>query len=538
MSTVDGATVIARSLREQGVEHMFGVLGVPVYPIARAAEREGIRFYAFRNEQAASYAAGAVGYLTGRPGVCLAVSGPGMIHAIAGLANAWANCWPMLLLGGANDSYQNGLGAFQEAPQIEAARPFVKYAARPDSAARMPFFIAQAFRHAMYGRPGAVYLDLPGDFISGQVESNLISYPKFTPSPERAPASQESVTRALKTLRTAERPLVIVGKGAAYSRAEDEIGRFLDMTQLPFLPTPMAKGMAPDDSLLSVSPARSYALQNADVIFLIGARLNWMLHFGAEPRFAPNVRVIHLELSPEEIGNNGPVDVALLGDAKVVMAQLIAAIKTEPWEYPSETAWRSELSAKIEQNQKAVAAMCSDDSVPMGYYRALKEIAEQLPRESMLVTEGSNTMDIARTVLPSFLPRHRLDAGTFGAMGVGLGFAIASAVLNPQQRTFAVEGDSAFGFSGMEVEVACRFNLPITFIILNNDQGGGQAYVPNARYEKIIEVFGGTGYYAKTPGELRDALRAAATDSTPNIINVQIDPKAQRKAQQFNWLTR
>ena len=538
MTTVDGATIIARSLREQGVEHMFGVLGVPVYPIAHAAEREGIHFYAFRNEQAASYAAGAVGYLTGRPGVCLAVSGPGMIHAIAGLANASANCWPMLLLGGSNDSYQNGLGAFQEAPQIEAARPFVKYAARPDSPERMPFFIAQAVRHAMHGRPGAVYVDLPGDFISGQFESAAVSYPACVPLPERAPVGQESIAKALDALRSAKRPLVVVGKGAAYARAEDEVASFIDRTQLPFLPTPMAKGLLPDDHPLAVSPARSFALQNADVIFLVGARLNWMLHFGAEPRFAPDVRIIQLDLSAEEIGSNVPVEVPLVGDAKAVLGQLTAALEADPWEYPGETTWRSELDERVRKNQAEVAAMCADDSVPMGYYRALREIAEQLPRESILVTEGSNTMDIARTVLPSFLPRHRLDAGTFGTMGVGLGFAIASAILNPHQRTFAVEGDSAFGFSGMEVEVACRFNLPITFIILNNDQGGGQRYVPKARYEKIIEVFGGNGYYAQTPDELRDALRAAATDSVPNIINVQIDPKAQRKAQAFNWLTR
>ncbi len=307
---VDGATLIVRSLKEQGVEYMFGIVGVPVFGIGAAAIKEGIRYLGFRNEQSASYAAGIVGYLTGRPGCCLAVSGPGMIHGIAGLANAWANRWPMILIGGASDTFQDGRGAFQETPQIEAARPFVKYAARPDSLERVPFFIEQAVRTSIYGRPGAVYLDLPSDIIFDRVDVNQIEMPPRCPDPPRPHAEPESITRAIEALKSAERPLVIIGKGTAYARAENQARTFMDKTKLPFLPTPMGKGVVPDDNIQSIAPARSLALENADVVFLMGARLNWILHFGLPPRFAKGVRVIQMDIAAEEIGTNVPTDVS------------------------------------------------------------------------------------------------------------------------------------------------------------------------------------------------------------------------------------
>lgn len=551
MSELNGARILARSLKAQGVEHMFGVVGFPVVPVAFAAEREGIRYLGFRNEQAASYAAGAVGYLTGRPGACLCVSGPGMIHGIAGLANAWANGWPMILLGGANDTYQDGQGAFQEAPQVEAARPFVKYAARPERAERLPFFVEKAVRTSLYGRPGAVYLDLPNDLISARLEEEAIEFPARCPDPPRPLADVQAVEQALAVLRSAERPLVIVGKGAAYARAEQEVRDFIERTKLPFLPTPMGKGVIPDDHPLSVAPARSHALQNADVVFLIGARLNWILHFGLPPRFARGVRVIQLDIAAEEIGTNVPAEVALVGDARAITGQLNAALERNPWSYPAETGWRASLAEQGERNRAATQAMLDDDSEPMGYYRALREIRDRLPRDAILSIEGSNTMDIGRTVLPSQAPRERLDAGSFGTMGVGLGSAIAAAVVHPDRKVVAVEGDSAFGFSGMEVETACRYELPITFVILNNNGIGGGvgelepgkapppfAYTPSARYEKIVEAFGGKGFFVTSPKDLGATLQEALAHPRPTIVNVMLDPRAQRRPQKFEWLTR
>lgn len=551
MADLNGATVIARSLKQQGVEYMFGVVGFPVFGIASAAQREGIRYFGFRNEQAASYAAAAVGYLTGRPGACLAVSGPGMIHAIAGLANAWSNCWPMILLGGAPDSYQDGQGSFQEAPQVEAARPFVKYAARPDRMTRVPYYIEQAVRTSIYGRPGAVYIDLPNDIISARAPEDGVAFVPRCPEPPRTQADPAAVDRALEVLADAERPLVVVGKGAAYARAEEEVRAFLDRTRLPFLPSPMGKGVVPDDHRLSVAPARSQALKEADAVLLIGARLNWIMHFGQPPRFAPDVKILQVDISPEEIGTNVPAAVGLVGDARAVVGQLNRALDERPWTYPAETGWWAGLQAKIAENRAAVDAMERDDGVPMGYYRVLREIREQVPRDAVIVSEGASTMDISRTVLPNFHARHRLDAGSFGTMGVGLGQAIAAAAVNPDKKVVSVQGDSAFGFSAMEVEVACRYQLPITFIVVNNNGIGGgpteldpergippSAYLPNAHYERIIEAFGGRGHFVTTPGELGPALKEALADPYPCVVNVMIDPRAQRKPQQFNWLTR
>jgi len=550
MAEIDGATLIARSLTQQGVEHMFGIVGFPVVPVAFAAQREGIRYVGFRNEQSASYAAGAVGYLTGRPAACLCVSGPGMIHGLAGAANAWSNGWPMLLLGGANDSFQNGQGAFQEAPQVEAARPFVKYAARPDRIERLPFYVEQAVRTSIYGRPGAAYLDLPNDLIVGSAEEGAVAWKPRCADPPRSQADTGAVLRALELLRGAQRPLVVVGKGAAYARAEREVRAFLDATRLPFLPSPMGKGVVPDDHRLSVASARSDALKNADVVLLLGARLNWILHFGLPPRFRKDVKVIQLDVCAEEIGTNVPTEVALVGDAKAVVGQLNAALAREPWSHPAESAWRQMLAQAGAANRAAVEAMENDRSVPMGYYRVLAEIRDQAPRDAMLVCEGSNTMDISRTVLLNYDARERLDAGTFGTMGVGLGFAIAAAAVHPDRKVVCVEGDSAFGFSGMEVETACRYGMNITFVIVNNNGiGGGLAdydrgrvppmvYTPQARYEKMIEGFGGRGYFATTPDEFSSALKEALSQRMPTIVNVAIDPQAKRKPQKFEWLTR
>ncbi|GAB4333402.1 MAG: oxalyl-CoA decarboxylase [Dehalococcoidia bacterium] len=550
MAEVDGATVIARSLKEQGVDYMFGIVGFPVIPVALAAQREGIKFYGFRNEQAASYAAAAVGYLTGRPGACLAVSGPGMIHGIAGLANAWSNCWPMILLGGANDSFQNGMGAFQEAPQIEAARPFVKYAARPDSLRRVPYYIEQAVRTSIYGRPGATYIDLPNDIIVGKIDEADVDWKRRCPDPPRVQADPDAVVQAVEALKTAERPLVIIGKGAAYARAENEVRAFIEKTQLPFIASPMGKGVVPDDHPLLVQPARSTALQQADLIFLMGARLNWIMHFGLPPRFNKDVRVIQMDIHGEEIGTNVPAEVALVGDAKAVTAQLNAVLDANPWSYPQETTWWTQLHQKMAENKVTVDQMYNDDSEPMNYYRVLREIRDLTPKDAIISSEGANTMDIGRTVLNNYLPRHRLDAGSFGTMGVGLGQAIAAAAVHPDKKIICVEGDSAFGFSGMEVETACRYRLPITFIIINNNGIGGgpseldpnrippNAYTPNARYEKMIEGFGGKGYFVTKVAELRPALEEAMASDMPTIVNIMINPRANRKPQQFAWLTR
>ncbi len=550
MATVNGAQLMARSLKQQGVDYMFGIVGFPVAGFAAEAQKVGITYVGMRNEQAASYAAHAAGYLTGRPQACLTVSGPGVIHAFAGLANAKQNCWPMILIGGASPVYQNGMGGFQEERQVELAAPYCKYAHGIEHVPRIPYYVNQAIRHSLYGRPGPVYLDFPDDIIRGECEEDEVLEVARVPEPPRTLADPDAVEAALSVLESADRPLVVVGKGMAWSRAEDDIREFIERTQLPFLNSPMGKGTMPDDDPLSVGAARSTALREADVVFLMGARLNWIMHFGLPPRFRKGVRIIQLDIEPEEIGTNVPAEVALVGDGKAVVGQLNRALDNRQWFYPSETPWRATLKEKAQANMEAVQPMIDDDSAPTNYYRAFKDIVDWLPEDAIIIGEGANTMDIGRTQMPNRHARHRLDAGTYGTMGVGLGFAVAAAVTNPDKAIVSVQGDSAFGFTGMELETMVRYNLPVKLIVLNNGGIGGgvhplkegQTLPPGnltygARYEGMLAALGGKGLYVEDPKDLRAALDEAMAFDGPALINVPLNPRAGRKPQQFGWLT-
>jgi 2-hydroxyacyl-CoA lyase 1 len=551
MAEIDGATLVARCLKQQGIDELFGVVGVPVTGIAVAAAGEGMRYIGMRHEQAAGYAAQAISYLKGRIGACIVVSGPGMTNAISALGNAWSNCWPMLLIGGSSNQLLNHRGDFQAAPQLELARPFCKWVGQAERIEVIPRYIATAVRQAISGRPGPVYLDLPGDVIASRIDEAKLEYPPRVEPPAAPQVDPALVKKALGALRSARQPLAIIGKGAAWAGAEEQVRRFIEETHMPFLPSPMGKGVVPDDHPLSVAAGRSYALQNADLVFLIGARLNWIMHFGLPPRFRKDVRVVQLDIAAEEIGTNVPTEVPLLGDARAVMTQMVAALEEDPWQMSASHPWWQALQQEIDTKRAATVPLLESDDVPMNYYRPLQEIQKALPRDAIIVTEGASTMDISRQVLDNYEPRHRLDAGSWGTMGVGPGFAIAAQVANPGKRVIALEGDAAFGFDGLEVEVAVRHKLPITWIVFNNNGiGGGLAslptegpippnmFVPGARYDKVIEAFGGKGYHVETPEQLQAALQESFASGETTLINVTISTQAKRRPQQFGWLTR
>ncbi|XP_054638789.1 2-hydroxyacyl-CoA lyase 1 isoform X2 [Dunckerocampus dactyliophorus] len=544
---------------------MFGIVGVPVIEVAMAAQAAGIKYVGMRNEQAACYAASAIGYLTGRPGACLVVSGPGLIHALGGMANSNMNCWPVIVIGGSSDRNQETAGAFQEFPQVEACRLYSKFSARPSSLEAIPAVIEKAVRTSIYGRPGACYVDVAGDMVNAKVDRSKVRFVSCCPPPPICLANHNAVTEAIAVLKSAKRPLVIVGKGAAYGRAEAALRDFMELSHLPFLPTPMGKGVLPDDHPNCVAAARSRALLQADVVLLLGARLNWILHFGLPPRFDPNVKIIQVDLCHEEMGNNVRPAVALLGDINAVVNQLRECLFKDGWKYPSCTGWWSTLKEKIAANAKISNAFAVQSTLPMNYYTVFHHISQLLPHDCIIVSEGANTMDIGRTMLNNYLPRHRLDAGTFGTMGVGLGFAIAAAALEKSQnkgrRIVCVEGDSAFGFSGMEVETMCRYSLPVVVIVVNNNGiysgvdpetwkematmgdltsiAPPVTLLPEARYDQVMAAFGGRGFLVRTVEELRSALQLSLSDwERPSLINVLIDPSSDRKQQEFPWLTR
>jgi 2-hydroxyacyl-CoA lyase 1 len=550
MAEIDGATLIARSLKQQGINHLFGVVGFPVGPIAAAAQKEGVAYIGMRNEQAASYAARAYGYLTGRPGACIVVTGPGVVHGLAGLADAQQNCWPMILIGGASETYRRGMGAFQEERQVLLAAPLCKFAHAIDSVRRIPYYVAEATRNATYGRPGAAYLDMPDDIITGKCEEKDVVQVQKCPDPPRFQAPPENIEAALNMLERAERPLILVGKGMAWANAESEVRSFIEKTQVPFLRSPMGKGVMPDDHPLSVAAARTLALQNADVVFLMGARFNWIFHFGQPPRYAPDVKVIQLDIAPEEIGHNKATDVALVGDGKAIMAQMNAALGGRQWFHPKESPWRQMISKKASENAEQIRPQLEDDSAPATYYRAFKDMAAWMPRNSILSAEGAGTMDIGLTMLPVFSAKACLNAGTYGTMGLGLGQAIAAAIVHPDRPVIHLSGDSAIGFSGMEMETLCRYNLPVKIVVLNNGGiGPGMPEIPEnpmfnmrpnsliygARYDRVMEAFGGKGFFVEDPKDIKGALAEAMNFRGPALVNIVLSQGSARKPQQFRW---
>lgn len=561
---IDGNTILARALKDQGVEYVFGIVGFPVIELGMAMQQAGLKYIGMRNEQAACYAAQAIGYLTKKPGVCLVVSGPGLLHVCAGMANAQVNCWPLLVIGGSCSEDHEGIGGFQEYPQVEMSRPYCKYAARPPSATLIPTHVEKAVRLATYGRPGACYLDFPGNLLAGSINSSRIVQTYLHPEPPLAFPDPKYITEAAQILLSAKRPLVIIGKGAAYARAEVQIRQLIHQTNLPFIATPMGKGVVPDTARQCVAPARTLALQKADVVLLLGARLNWILHFGRAPRFDENVKVIQVDLQVEEMHNSVKSHCAIHSDLLPFSNLFVDEMSKRKFRLNDNDPWWKELNEKCDKNRKTVEAMSFDVSTPLNYYAVFQHLREKIPSDSIIVSEGANTMDIGRSMLLNNLPRHRLDAGTFGTMGVGPGFAIAAALYcrdyHPGKRVICVEGDSAFGFSGMEIETMIRYQLPIVIVIVNNggiysgfteedfksiqSMGDPSIVTPvtalnvEVKYEQMMSMFGKKGHFVRTIPELQNAvLQALIPTDQPSIINVIISPQADRKPQNFSWLT-
>jgi 2-hydroxyacyl-CoA lyase 1 len=478
------------------------------------------------------------------------VTGPGVVHGLAGLANAQQNCWPMILIGGASETYRGGMGAFQEERQVLIASPFCKFAHAIEHVYRIPYYVEMAVRQSIYGRPGATYLDMPDDIITGTCDEDKVVQVQKCPDPPRMVAPQENVEAALNLLERAQRPLVLVGKGMAWSHAEDEVRAFIEKTQLPFLRSPMGKGVMPDDHPLSVAAARTLALQNADVVFLMGARFNWIFHFGQSPRYAKDVKVIQLDIAPEEIGHNKETEVALVGDGKAIVGQLNKALEGRQWFYPKDTPWRQMIAKKAAENAAQIRPQIDDDTGPANYYRALRDVAAWMPKNGILSAEGAGTMDIGLTQVPVANARSCLNAGTYGTMGVGLGQAIAACVACPDRPVIHLSGDSAIGFSGMEMETLCRYGFPVKIVVLNNGGiGPGMPEIPEnpmfnlrpnaliygARYDKVIEAFGGKGFYVEDPKDIRGALDEAMNFRGPALVNVLLSQGSARKPQQFRW---
>lgn len=543
-----GADLLIDALQKNGLNNIYGVVGIPVTDFARLAQLRGMKFFGFRREDAAVDAAAAAGYLTQKPGVALTVSAPGFLNGLTALAQATKNCFPLIMISGSSERHIIDLdqGDYEGLDQYNVAKPFCKAAYRVDRAQDMGLAVARAVRTALSGRPGGVYLDLPANTIGQQIEvtddSDAGIYEVVDPAPKQAP-SDEAINRAVEVIKGAKKPLIILGKGAAYAQSEKLVQKLVAETDIPFLPMSMAKGLISDEDKHSAAAARSLSLSGADVVILIGARLNWMLSHGAAPTFNPNAKFVQLEIEATEFDSNQKIDAPLQGDLNSILAKLVPALEKAGYQTPQ--AWLDEISAKTAENAAKFAKRveAGETNAKFGYYGTLEPIKEYFLKnpDTYLVSEGANTLDIGRNMIDMKLPRHRLDTGTWGVMGVGLGYAIATAI-ETGKPVVALEGDSAFGFDGMEMETICRYHLPITVVVVNNggiyngtdrevaDQPGPTMLDATARYEYMAKAFGGDSYFVSSYQEMKVVFEQAVASKRPNIINVQIDPSMGKES--------
>lgn len=535
----DGIHVVVDALKANDVENIYGVVGIPITDLARLAQKSGIRFIGFRHESDAGHAAAAAGFLTQRPGICLTVSAPGFLNGLVALANATTNCFPMVQISGSSERHLVDLqrGDYEEMDQLAAARQFCKAAYRVSRAEDIGRGLARAIRTAISGRPGGVYLDIPAEVLGEVLDAEKAAatvWPLVDPAPRQIPEAA-AVDRAIDLLASAERPLVVLGKGSAYAQADETIRDFIETTGVPYVPMSMAKGLLPDDHPQSAATARSLALKRADVVMLVGARLNWLLGHGEAPQWNPHAKFIQVDIEAAEMDSNQPISAPLVGDVGSVMGALVE--RSKPGQITVAEAWRQELAEKSRQNVAKMAKIleAAKTAHPMKFLGALQAIRDVLHDnpEAYIVNEGANALDKARNTIGMSVPRHRLDSGTWGVMGIGMGYAIAAAV-ETGKPVIAIEGDSAFGFSGIELETICRYDLPIVTVVLNNSgvYRGDEASTTSdpaptllkARHDVMMQAFGGKGYQATTPEEVESMLREALASGKPALIDAVIDP--------------
>jgi oxalyl-CoA decarboxylase len=541
----DGFHLVIDALKLNGINTIYGVPGIPITDLGRMAQAAGIRVISFRHEQNAGHAAAIAGFLTKKPGICLTVSAPGFLNGLTALANATSNCFPMILISGSSEREIVDLqqGDYEEMDQLAIAKPLCKAAFRVLHAVDVGIGVARAIRAAVSGRPGGVYLDLRAKLFSQvmDAEAGAKSLVKvIDPAPAQLPAAA-AVKRALDVLKSAKRPLIILGKGAAYAQADEAIRALIEKSGIPFLPMSMAKGLLPDTHRQAAGAARSTVLKDADVVLLIGARLNWLLSHGKGKTWGEpgSKKFIQIDIDPKEMDSNVQTVAPLVGDIGSCVSALLEGIDGG-WPAPPAD-WVGAIDVRKAENIAKMAPRLMKNSAPMDFHSALgalRNVIKERP-DAILVNEGANTLDLARGVIDMYQPRKRLDVGTWGVMGIGMGFAIAAAV-ETGKRVLAVEGDSAFGFSGMEVETICRYKLPVCIVVFNNNgiyrgtdanpTGGSDpattVFVKDARYEKIMEAFGGVGAHVTTPDELSRAVNKAMDSGQPTLINAVIDPAA------------
>jgi acetolactate synthase-1/2/3 large subunit len=544
MATITGSEVLAKALQTQGVDTMFYLMGGPMLETEAACIQLGIRAIDHRHEQAASFAAHAYTRVMRRPGVCMGCSGPGATNLLTGVATAFTDCAPLVAIGGSSPRVYLGMEAFQEIDQLSVFKPVTKWAERIYDAKRIPDVVATAFRQATSGRPGPVYIDMPGDVLGEKIEEESVRYaPAWKPSP-RSLGDTGAVTEAIALLARAERPLVIAGSGVWWSDGAAALQAFVEATGIPFYTKPISRGLIPEDHALSFLNARSTAFTEADVVVAVGTRFDWMIQFGRPPRFGANLKVIHVDVNPAELGHNREVDVAIAGDARAVLQQLAdeARGRLDPKRY---TSWTGKLRViDAEKGAESDKAM-STDGLPIHPLRLCKEVRDFLKRDAILVVDGQEILNYGRQAIPTYTPGHRLNSGAFGTMGVGLPYGVGAKVAKPDAQVLVLHGDGSFGMNAMDIDTAVRHQIPVVCVISNN--GGWTAdaswtrplpkpgrNLGHTRYDRMAMDLGAHGEFVEKPNDIRPALERAFASGKPAVVNVITDHKARATTVRFS----
>jgi acetolactate synthase-1/2/3 large subunit len=534
---LNGSQIIARALKQQSADVFFYIMGGPMMMAETETMAQGIRGIDVRHEQAAAMMAFAYARLRNRPGICMAASGPGVTNLITGVAHAWADCTPVIALGGSAPYGATGRGGFQEIDQLAMMEPCTKWSERVYDPARIPELINKAYRIAMSGKPGPVYLDFPGDVLYRDVDEDAIEWPEpWDPAARARPrAGEGEIERIMALLEKAERPVIVSGSGIQWSQAEQSLQAFVEQAGIPFYTTPQSRGVIAEDHEYCYLTARSAAFREADLILVIGTRMNYMISHAAPPRFNADAALVRIDIDATEIDTSPRADLGIVGDAKAVLDQLLAAskgrISTDRYQV-----WRERLggsnASKVAEQEKILA----NASTPIHPLRLCREIRDFLDRDAVLVVDGQEILNFGRQSIPTYVARHRINSGCFGTMGVGLPLGVGAKVASPDKQVLVLHGDGSFGMNAMEIETAVRHNIPITVVISMN---GGWTADPNKvkpgrdlgfkRYDKMAEALGAHGEYVESPDDIRAALeRAAAANAKgqPALVNVKTDPDA------------
>ena len=544
MATITGSEVLAQALCSQGIDTMFYLMGGPMLETEAACIQLGIRAIDHRHEQAAAFAAHAWTRVTRRPGVCMAASGPGATNLLTGVATAFTDCAPLVAIGGSSPRVYLGMEAFQEIDQLAVFKPVTKWAERIYDAKRIPDVVATAFRQATSGRPGPVYIDLPGDVLGEKVEDNAVTYPAAWKAAPRTLGDPAAIKEAIALLARAERPIIVAGSGVWWSDGAAALRAFVDATGIPFWTKPISRGLIPEDHALSFLNARSTAFAESDCVLAVGTRFDWMIQFGRPPRFSADMKVIHVDVDPAELGHNRPVDVPIAGDARAVLEQLRAEAdgKVNPKRYAPWTGKLRTLDAeKGAEQDKAM----SRDELPMHPLRLCKEVRDFLKRDAILVVDGQEILNFGRQAIPTYTPGHRLNSGAFGTMGVGLPYGVGAKLAKPDTQVLVLHGDGSFGINAMDIDTAVRHNIPVVTVISNN--GGWTADAPwsrplpkpgrnlgYTRYDRLAVDLGAHGEFVEKPHEIRPALERAFASGKPAVVNVITDHKARAQTVRFS----